>query len=1141
VFNCAISLSRCGIPVIFISELGNDNVGKTMSDFMKDNRLNTNYIYTFPDGVSPVSIAFLDEKGNAEYQFFTDYPEKRLQIEFPEIAKDDLLIVGSYFAVNPTLRPKIAELLQKASENKAIIYYDVNFRKSHSGEREILTPFFIENFKYADIIRCSNEDLENLFPDADPEMAYNSHIKPYCDIFILTRGEKSVTLNTPNLKKDYQVDKVKSISTIGAGDNFNAGIIYGIMKENIALGELKSLPETTWDKLINYGKRFAREVCTTTDNYVRKGFLMILSLLLPFLSYAQNNTTITPDSVVALFNKQLLEYPMEKIHVQTDKSFYLSGETVWFRIFLNDALTNLPDTTSRYVYAELINPLDELVLRAKIHPHNGVYSGYFALPEDIAEGNYQIRFYTFFMEGRGEDWFFKKKIQIGDPLSGLYFTKAEFSKDDKEKRINAEFQFIKRENGEVFLPEKIRIMDKNGVMKQVKPDKDSLLRQSFNISDLKKSLVYIEYDFNDKFHKEFIPIELQNDDFDLAFFPEGGQIPSGAHVKMGFKALNSSGLSEEISGKIINEKEDTVVDFRTQHAGMGEFILYAFAGEKYKAVCRNSKGIERIFNLPEATDSVVSLSVVTLRDKLTISLKKPASGYLPPSPLYIIIHTRGIILSFFEWNKEKEFVTVDKTDFPSGITHILLTDAAFRPISERLSFLINENDIAKTGFSTDRESYGTREKVMTQLSVFNADNEPLNGNFAVSITDDKDLQPDSTINILSTMLLTSELKGYIEDPAYYFRNIDNLTKYHLDELMLTQGWRRYDIPALLRGEIQHPKGFLELGSVISGVVRGGIMMTTPVKNYPVTIIGQTFQGQLFSGENGRFMQPVPDFPDSSRFIVQALTKKGGKRVELLLDSVIYPRPVFGIPLKRNDNNAFLSDYIEKADLKYTYENGMRTIYLKEVVVSAQKIDKKGKSTYSSSFNTILSSEDIEKWHPQTIFDILRTVAGVNVSGETVSIRGGGTPLFMIDDFSVEADLISSLVMDDIDEIEVVKGPQAAIFGSRGANGAILITTKRGFDQTVNRSPQWNIKSLIPLGYQNPKEFYSPKYETPDEKSSQIPDLRSTIYWNPNVKIVDGKAEISFYTADGASDYTAVIEGISDNGKLIYCRETIKIE
>jgi TonB-dependent SusC/RagA subfamily outer membrane receptor len=424
--------------------------------------------------------------------------------------------------------------------------------------------------------------------------------------------------------------------------------------------------------------------------------------------------------------------------------------------------------------------------------------------------------------------------------------------------------------------------------------------------------------------------------------------------------------------------------------------------------------------------------------------------------------------------------------------------------------------------------------------LFESDGQPLEGDFSVAVTDDRDVVPDSTVNILSTLLLTSELKGYIEDPAFYFSGNDNMRAFFLDVLMMTQGWRVYDIPQTLKGGIQRPKGYLEVGPVITGIAKGGLLMNSAAKGIPVKIVsyGGGYFDETTTDERGQFIFNIPEMPDSTRFVIQATTKKGGSRIELLADTVLYPEPSFSIPLKIRDNSRF-STYMKKADQAFIQEFGVHTIYLDEVVVSAKRREKKGKSSFSSPFNTIVSSSEFEKQHPRTIFDILRTIAGVSVTGEKVSIRGGGAPLVTIDDLPNESDVLSDIQVEDVDEIEVVKDAQAAIFGSRGGNGVIMITTKRGFDQTKNRMPSFNIKAIMPLGYQTPKAFYSPKYDTPEATANPQADLRTTIYWNPDVKVNAGSADFTFYSADTDSDYSIIIEGITKTGKPFYTKKRIK--
>ena len=134
VFNGIVSLSRTGVPVCFISETGNDHVGNIILRFMRDNHISTDYVNVFPDGKSPVSLAFLDDNSDAEYIFYKDYPKQRLDVIYPKLEEDDIVVIGSYYALNPVLREKVLELLDQAREKKAIVYYDPNFRSSHKEE-----------------------------------------------------------------------------------------------------------------------------------------------------------------------------------------------------------------------------------------------------------------------------------------------------------------------------------------------------------------------------------------------------------------------------------------------------------------------------------------------------------------------------------------------------------------------------------------------------------------------------------------------------------------------------------------------------------------------------------------------------------------------------------------------------------------------------------------------------------------------------------------------------------------------------------------------------------------------------------------------------------------------------------------------
>ena len=272
VFNGLVSLGRLQVPVTFISEVGKDQVGDLILRFMAQNHISTQYIDRFPDGKSPISLAFLDANRNAKYAFYKDYPTQRLEVPFPRIEADDIFIIGSYYALNPALRPRMVEFLQYAHERKAIIYYDLNFRKAHAHEAIRLMPTVLENLEYADIVRGSDEDFPNLFGEQAGDRVYADHIQFYCDRLITTYGAKGVDLYTSRFKQHYDALAIEPQSTIGAGDNFNAGLIFGLLKEDVRLKDLADLTPDSWERIIRHGMALAGEVCQSYDNYISTDF-----------------------------------------------------------------------------------------------------------------------------------------------------------------------------------------------------------------------------------------------------------------------------------------------------------------------------------------------------------------------------------------------------------------------------------------------------------------------------------------------------------------------------------------------------------------------------------------------------------------------------------------------------------------------------------------------------------------------------------------------------------------------------------------------------------------------------------------------------------------------------------------------------
>lgn len=278
VFNGIVSLGRTGIPVSFISETGNDHVGKIILQFMRDNNIPTDHINVFPDGKSPISLAFLNNRSDAEYIFYRDYPKQRLDVVYPKLEENDIVMIGSYYALNPVLRDKVVELLEQARERRAIVYYDPNFRSSHKEEAIKLAPTIIENLEYADIVRGSQEDFFYMYNLRDADLIYKNKIKFYCPNFLCTSGPEHISLRTKTINKEYSIPPIESVSTIGAGDNFNAGIIYGLLKYDVRYDDLNTMDEATWDKIVRCGMEFAAEVCKSFNNSVPKEFAEKLML-----------------------------------------------------------------------------------------------------------------------------------------------------------------------------------------------------------------------------------------------------------------------------------------------------------------------------------------------------------------------------------------------------------------------------------------------------------------------------------------------------------------------------------------------------------------------------------------------------------------------------------------------------------------------------------------------------------------------------------------------------------------------------------------------------------------------------------------------------------------------------------------------
>jgi len=841
-----------------------------------------------------------------------------------------------------------------------------------------------------------------------------------------------------------------------------------------------------------------------------------------------------------LFLDQISFFPQEKIYVQTDRSEYLSGEIIWFRVHLVDAVFLKQANASRYVYVELTNPTNQLVERVKLRPDStGCFYGQIQLEDELGEGGYMIRAYTRFMQNVGEDYFFTKQVYISNPVSEKVSVDIKYLPNGNA--INSEIQFLKKTGTEKIIPEQCVIYPSGNEKEKEKTVsfKEKTGYYSFGVKEINKERTFLlQAVIEGRKYRKYFKIPSMDKSFNVSFFPEGGYAPLATNMSMAFKAINTSGLSEDVKGQVFDDQNQLCTEFESTHLGMGSFNMFYSQGKKYHVICTNKENVSKRFDLPEPADSAVSLKTVWERNKLYVKvLKSPNYKLLPQTQL--IAHIRGVPVYMKFWDDTKDYLVFDKNFFPAGIIHFLLIDGNRNILSERLVFSSQSSTFAKTTIALDKVNYQTRDKINMSIHITDENKKPLSGNFSLAVVDANGMNIDTTSNIVSTLLLSSELKGYIESPMSYLQTDNKKSAAALDFLLMTQGWRRYDIPGLLKGkptkDLKYP---VESGEKVSGKVEG-VFSTLKEGNISLLALKDSVIGTSFTkpDKEGKFIFKDLEYQEGTRYIIQANTKSGSRKVFIEMDSVPHSPSLTRQVIMAREEPVMKDTVSFTTSKKYSAYDGMKIYNLGEVTVTAKRksLITTESPYYSITSSPVITAKEIEGWHLISVYDLLRRISGVTVNGTEVRYRGN-TPMLLLDNVPTEGFDYDMLTVDDIQDAFVTPGTtMGVIFGSRGVNGAIVINTRKGFVQKNTISS--NIKIVKAFGYQQPVQFYSPVYSTEQEKTSSKPDYRTTIYWNPNVQIgADGTANLSFYAADTPSKYVVLLEGVSQYGHLIYQSE-----
>lgn len=622
----------------------------------------------------------------------------------------------------------------------------------------------------------------------------------------------------------------------------------------------------------------------------------------------------------------------------------------------------------------------------------------------------------------------------------------------------------------------------------------------------------------------------------VQFFPEGGELVNGILSKVAFKAVASDGFGRQTNGKIVDETGATVCEFKSNVLGMGSFNLTPIKGKTYTAVVDDNQS--KVL-LPTAKESGLTMSIRNSQTSADIILRIETRDASHLKNVYVLGQTRGVVCYAARTDLSAPVVhaKIAKTKFPAGIAQITVIDQDGIPLAERLVY-VEESAPLSIEIKTNKQIYAPRELVTVQINAKDSIGRPTVADLSLSIVDDSQVITDQNQETISSYLLvSSELKGFIESPGYYFNPLNKDRWDALDNLLLTQGWRRLSLKKAQEAHWQQPAYKVEKGLTIEGRMLEE-NSRKPVADGKVTYIAANLvpaTNSVRTNSTGDFKINDIIYFDSAQVVFQGETKKGIKFVQFAIDNQInYPSIHFPLLSLTGSQTALESNFIvkseERRNIDKEFNFGEKVIKLKEVEIKGKKEEPlnsvasmygKGTASLQVGGNPALENQ----LHPALLLQ--GRVAGVEVratgSDYLISIRGGGTPMVMIDDIPVSLDNLNALSVNDIERVEVWKGADAAFFGMRGGNGVIGFYTKRGGGSNIKTH---GVLSLTKMGYQLEREFYSPVYDL--KKPEDIkPDKRVTLYWAPMIRTDSlGRASVSFYNHDVESNITGVIEGLS---------------
>jgi hypothetical protein len=863
--------------------------------------------------------------------------------------------------------------------------------------------------------------------------------------------------------------------------------------------------------------------------------MLVLSILM--------SQAVEVDTLINRTAYQRYVYPQEKFHVTTDQASYVAGDTIWFRGWVVDASNNTQVSVSRYLYVELHAPDGTVEQRIKIRHNDGVYAGYVPLDAAMAEGDYTLTAYTMFAESQGEDYYFKKKVAVRSPYSLKNSIVASYKVDGDE--VSAQFSYMDNRQQDKQAYTSAKCVGLKGLIKELKKGSEELAVKIRPDKDGRN----VKVTFNS--YSKWFAIPDFSKEITVSFHPEGGYIIPGEACKVAFKAIDATGRGVDVSGVVTNSKGEKVADIADSHYGMGYFYLVAQDGETYQA-----KIGEKVYDLPQPTSQAAVLHIDNSRSNV---LTLNAVGNVSDGSMLLVMN-RGAMVSVEPISKG-QMLTVARENMSEGISQFMLIDRDGNCLSERLAFVYPQDNTFNVNALTPTVGY--HQKVIVEL------NGESNSDVAVTVVDNGLAEVDSVSTIQSQLLLQGDLKGHVEDAGYYFRNRNHKTELALDALMLTQGWRRYDIPTVLKGTYGEPTSVLEKGGEISGIVKSR-WRGKPLADASVIVVASncSFCKQVLTDKDGRFVIDGFDYPNGVFFFVQAISSKGDKEHNFEVEKTQYPTTN---SLLANEEGTYQPT--EDVDMRLFYAPGKLNMELQELNVigrsaeSQERTDivgvlsyknvqysdfkERGITNYEEAIRSLpglmivagdvtYRNKPVELWvnglrFPQEGSAPNKLKYRSGQTGRAYRTRTGRTNSTIGTDLE---NLAQRYPFQDVKSIDFIQPQNSLVFSSHAANngGLLYVTLKSSKDY---KEGNLFLHIYRPLGYQKTVEFYSPKYQYQGDNASS--DKRSTIYWSPSVKLEDGRAAVEFYTSDLVNTtYTVNCEGLTPAGTVISQSATITV-